>query len=571
MNVSDKVRSSIREGVVERIRLAWRDAFLDSSDEEAKKDFYQTRTALGGFIGEGASCERRNSFFAVLANTNNPMKAKFYALLAKAMQLEGYSPVIINSDHSVDAQRYFRLFGFERYIRLGEYSRSVIHPAEAEAIALTILPRLLSMDSITKCTYMGIPVGTYALSSACRTLKCFPPDLNESPFRESFIKFLIAGVVAARTAVCFFNDYSVSKLLLRDVGYVPNGPFLNVALGRGIDCLAVANGQRRGTWIFKRYNQDNRSEHEFSISPINWPIVTSFPWSSSMNLAVDDELRLRYGESSDVDTRRLQSNKTLMSPEEVRTHLRLDASKKTAVIFSHVSWDGAFFFGEDLYDNFDDWLVSATRCAIDNPNLNWIIKLHPLNVLLHAFDGVGKFQESEMDHLRQLGPLPDHVKIMHSDTPVNTASLFPVIDYGLTVRGTIGLELPCLGIPVLTAGTGRYEGRGFTIDSTDKAVYRSRLADLHNVPRLPPSTVRLARVHYYHLMIRRQVSFEDIAPMTFRQLNEADSSVFNNIDINARSLQDIRSARSIAAFVSWAHRLEDPDFFTDMPSGDPVS
>ena len=34
--------------------------------------------------------------------------------------------------------------------------------------------------------------------------------------------------------------------------------------------------------------------------------------------------------------------------------------------------------------------------------------------------------------------------------------LFKVIDYGITVRGTIGIELPCFGIPVITAGTGRY-------------------------------------------------------------------------------------------------------------------
>jgi hypothetical protein len=131
------------------------------------------------------------------------------------------------------------------------------------------------------------------------------------------------------------------------------------------------------------------------------------------------------------------------------------------------------------------------------------------------------------------------------------------------VRGTIGLELPCLGVPVLTAGTGRYEGRGFTIDSASKEEYLGRLAHLHEAPPLGEESKRLARLHYYNLMLRRQVSFSDIAPMTVRQRNEADSSLFNNIEISARSLDDIRRARSLSQFVEWAHDEEQPDLFEE--------
>jgi hypothetical protein len=45
-------------------------------------------------------------------------------------------------------------------------------------------------------------------------------------------------------------------------------------------------------------------------------------------------------------------------------------------------------------------------------------------------------------------------RLMAADTEINTFSLFKIADYGLTVRGTIGMALPCFGIPVATAGTG---------------------------------------------------------------------------------------------------------------------
>ena len=47
---------------------------------------------------------------------------------------------------------------------------------------------------------------------------------------------------------------------------------------------------------------------------------------------------------------------------------------------------------------------------------------------------------------------------------ISTRSIFGVTDYGITIRGSVGFELPCFGVPVLTAGTGFYSGRGFTID-----------------------------------------------------------------------------------------------------------
>ena len=106
---------------------------------------------------------------------------------------------------------------------------------------------------------------------------------------------------------------------------------------------------------------------------------------------------------------------------------------------------------------------------------------------------------------KRFGRLPAHVKLMDADTPINTFSLFEIADYGLTVRGTIGMELPCFGIPVVTAGTGRYSGRGFTIDPATRRHYHDLLGKLQDVPPLGVEAVRRARLHYYGALSLRPV------------------------------------------------------------------
>ena len=539
--------------------------FFDTTERnrmwETYKDFLTTKRLIGRFIGQGNDYEDTNKYFAVLSMTSVPMKAKFYSLLAKVMQFEGYSPVIINSVKARYAKKYFRLFGFNRYI---EWEKSVNSSADKKEIDLfmsQIMPDELSMQTIKECLFREIPVGIYALSSACRRLKQFPTNLNMPFFKELFTIILRNAIASVIFAERFFASYPVKKILIRDIGYVPNGCILDVALRKNIDCLVVSSAQRLGCWTFKRYTKENYREHEFSISQQDWNLIKNESLTDSMNVAIEREFKGRYMVNSDLDVRRLQYGKREMSPEEIRQRLGLNPSKKTVVIFAHISWDGAFFFGEDLFDNFDDWLLQTTQCAIENTNLNWIVKLHPLNVLKHAYEGKKEFIESEMIFLQQLGSLPPHIKIMHSDTPINSYSLFKIIDYGITVRGTIGLELPCFGIPVLTAGTGRYEGRGFTIDSNSRQSYFSKLRSLHNIPPLDENAVRLARIHFYYLMLRRQVSFEDIAPMEVKALNEAYSNLFDNIYIKASSLDDVKNARSLQAFVNWAHQPNQQDFF----------
>lgn len=125
------------------------------------------------------------------------------------------------------------------------------------------------------------------------------------------------------------------------------------------------------------------------------------------------------------------------------------------------------------------------------------------NILKRSYEKVTR-EYTELNLIqRKIGALPRHVKILPADTDVSTYSLFQSIDFGVTVRGTVGMELACFGVPCLTAGTGRYARLGFTVDSSSVAEYLGHLGSLHLRDPLPKEAIARAKWHAYAAFLLR--------------------------------------------------------------------
>jgi hypothetical protein len=518
---------------------------------ELRKDLTQTRKAVGAWAGKGVEAADPNRLFAIISFTNLPMYAKFQCLVAKAVQLRGFTPVVFTHSSCRYGHEYFRLFGCGRLVMWDEWSKK--HgPSEEEVLQTvrSLLPDQLTLAAIRDIMLRGVQVGKHALSMACRRRIEGNLDLANPDTQKLFRQEFIMAVQSVLTAERFFDKHPVEKMLVRDSGYTPNGAIYEVGLNRGVDCVVMEFGQRRSTWVLKRYTAKTIAQHYFSLSPSTWEKLKKTAWTAELDAKLEKEFAGRYRPDSTDDTRRLQSGKKTKTPGEVRAQLGLDPKKKTAVIFSHVAWDAAFFYGTGLFDDFEDWLFQTVKYVAGNcPHLNWIVKVHPFNVFKLQRETVK--ETSEMRLLAPLMPLPDHVRIMQADTDINTQSLFPLVDYILTVNGTVGMEFPCFGIPAVVAGTGRYDGFGFTLEPPTREDYFKTLRQLQLVPRLSDDQRQLARKHYYHLMVRRQTSFEDSLPMELKRLHEAQSDVTNNVQFTARSLEEFKSSHSVKLLGDW--------------------
>ena len=221
--------------------------------------------------------------------------------------------------------------------------------------------------------------------------------------------------------------------------------------------------------------------HPRSLSAASWEEVEAGPWTAAMEAELEEQFEVRYG-AVDLLSRRLHEHTRRRRGDELATELGLDPAKPNAVLFSHILWDANLFYGDDLFEDQEEWLIETIRSAAANPHLNWIVKLHPANVWKRKLERqTGELPELEAIRSK-LGELPPHVRLLLPDTDVSTLSLFELADFAITIRGTVGVEAPVFGVPVVTGGTSHYSGRGFTLDSATADEYRAQLAGLHEQP-----------------------------------------------------------------------------------------
>lgn len=460
--------------------------------------------------------------------------------LIKALELAGYTPIIITGRDRWFV-RYYQLAGVDEILFWHEFAKG-LDASEIEA-AVT---GLRSFNDLLAFEYAGARAGKYAASTALRYLRLGKLDLESPEMGQHLRRYLGSAMVYARAGQEIVRRVQPEIALSVDPGYTPRGELFDACLAAGIDTITWNSAHKSNVLILKRYTRENRNVHPVSVSDESWCQLRSMEWTDSHRRRLQEELYTNYASGdwySEVGT---QFHKHLMEPEELRQTIGLDPSKRTVVIFPHIFWDGTFFWGKDLFGSYEEWFVETVRAACGNDGLNWVIKVHPANVVKNVRDGVQGEPSEVIAIWKHIGPLPRHVCVIPSESEINTFSLFGIMDYCVTVRGTIGIEAASFGIPVLTAGTGRYDRRGFTIDSDSREEYLQRLACIQEIPALSRAQRELAERFAYGIFVLRPL------PLTTVTLEfQKDAKASSRTRINARTREDWLNAPDLRAVAHW--------------------
>ena len=195
-----------------------------------------------------------------------------------------------------------------------------------------------------------------------------------------------------------------------------------------------------------------------------------------------------------------------------------------------------------MFTSYEEWLKNVLLIAKKITNVNWIIKIHPANIFR---DNIS-LEEKLIN--RVFKKLPQNIKIVKPNTDINTFSFFKSIDYALTVRGTVGCELACYGIPVITAGTGRYSDEGFTIDPKTKREFFNLLINLKKIKKMNSRQVQLARVYTYGSLIARSIKMDGInIDYNFKELSLEKSSLINI----PKNYDDLKKKSDVRKILKW--------------------
>lgn len=494
--------------------------------------------------------------------TDFPYQLKLEGMLAKALELEGCAITMLVLPGTATPRRYHRVFGIDRFVELPDYGGLALDRQAADE-AVRLLAEPLDAAALKDLSFRGAAVGRYVLSTMSRNLHASSVDLDDAEAQGALRTLLPAALRSALAAEALLEELRPDAVLFTERNYSDQGPLSDAALHRGLNVIQFVSALQDEGIVFKRYTEETRGLHPRSLSDKSWAVVRGLPWGDEQERELDEEFSRRYDGSQQV-SRRLQEWTRPYAPDELRTALGLDPAKRTAVVFSHVLWDANMFYGTDLFTDQGEWFVETVRAACRNDRVNWIVKLHPANVWKLRRDGyAGELDETQL--LRQrLGDLPPHVALLRPESDISARSVFDVADWGLTIRGSVGFELPCFGVPVLTAGTGFYSGRGFTVDSETATEYLAHVGRIETIPPLSSDAVELARRHahaLFRLRPTRFTSFRNVVQPLARIGHVFDHDLVPTVQTRA----ELEAAEDLRRFARWAVRSTDEDYLDVDP------
>lgn len=529
------------------------------------------RTFLAGLGAEGPTAEDREDAARLAAWCGTPPPApadaprllllsyqampyalKMEAVLARALQARGWAVSVLASPSSAPFARAYhggalgaKVHCLEDYVSFDASREVDAQVREAVAVGRRSLAELKAL------THFSAPLALHALA----TLSAARPDGVVSADEASLARLgrlLRRSLLLRRAAERFMEAERPALALGIEKGFVGTCEAYYAALARGVDYVQWVGCHEPESIMLKRYRADNQRDHPFSISGRNWARLRAAPWREAMRDQVMAEFERGYRSGAWFRYKSIGAATGFPGRAELQQRLGLDAARKTAVIYSHILSDANLFYGNDLFaGGYEEWLVETVRAAAQNPRVNWVLKIHPANVVRNRRLGY----EGEYGELlalrRAFGEVPAFLRVVRPEDETSPFAFFGITDWGVTVRGTVGLELPCFGVPVLTAGTGRYSGKGFTADSQSAAEYLERLRGIDRIAPLSVEEARLGVLYAYHVFFSRPARYGAILGDTYE--GHAHGRRYRNLELRAATLVEALAhpqARAMADFLA---------------------
>lgn len=379
-----------------------------------------------------------------------------------------------------------------------EYSHIGDYVTESQIGELRRIAEGLSWKDLDTLEYDGINVGKNIKSSITRYYKGAGYNGDPVILRE----FALSGLISQVAATNAFNRREPTNIFMSHGIYVDWGPALRTALKRGIHATCWGGSYLPARFYF-RHPTDYRGDLDFhKLRDSRWQLEIKSPLTEQQSTRVDAYLTARYvkGASFDLKKARTYRGETGL----VRKRYGIEQGRPVWGIMAHVNWDAVTDYAPMLFPDFDSWIEATIEKIRTVTTVDWLVKIHPAEAWFNPNTGV-------QEMIRQRFPsLPDHIHVVGYDDPINALDFYDLVDGAVTVYGTSGLELACMGKPVIVAGRAHYAGKGFTREPATIEEYLVQLESAHIFGPISRSQRQLARHYAYIYFLRRQIPFPPV-------------------------------------------------------------
>jgi hypothetical protein len=460
-------------------------------------------------LARGLPPTSKESLLIVSGRGMNYLWAMIWTILSLAVKAKGRKVYVLTTRHQEHLNQYFRLLDIES-IYLDELEKKSQITMDMQTKRK--IQNATTFKDIENIYYADAPIGQIALSTYSRYHGTGIIDLSDPKVVRSVKNWFNIIYRSMHIAHSIYENFNIKDLFFTEVFMEEYGGFYYAALSQGLNIIRFAGTNRDDAIIVQHLTKDNDRTHHASIAKTSWEIIKKLPYTNHIDNLLMENLHDRYSDKWHR-SKRNQPNTKILGFQEGRKFLGIKPNRKVAVIFSHILYDTLFFFGTDLFNDYATWLIETVQAAIANPKLDWFVKVHPSNIWRGELHSLlkGKYEEEQLIY-NTFGTLPEHVKHVIPYTPLSPLTWFHVADFGITVRGTAGLEMAALGKRVITAGTGRYNGNGFTVDPKNTEEYLGLLAKLPNLPTMPEEEIELAKRYAYAIFRLKPFTLHSVIP-----------------------------------------------------------
>jgi hypothetical protein len=257
--------------------------------------------------------------------------------LIKGLELAGFAPTVV-APRDRWITKYYKLAGVQNLVYWDDY----LDPMDLTQ-AESILAELNSIGSLLAIQSGGARVGRFCASTTLRKLRTGGIDFESPRVRQEVALHLASALNYASAAERIVRELRPKTALFVDRGYTPQGEMFDICLNEGADVVTWNAAHKSNALILKRYVLENRDEHPASLSEESWHRVRTMEWTEQHRQRLQEELYESYASGDWYGEVGTQFNKRILGASELRERLGLDPTKKTAIIFPHILWDGTFF------------------------------------------------------------------------------------------------------------------------------------------------------------------------------------------------------------------------------------
>lgn len=539
-----------------REKAFWRPIYQDYRATWAQTDFLRALTPAVG------ADSKRLLIFAV--DDASIYSLKLFAFVTQSLRARGWKiTVVLRHRGMILGRLYFRCFGIDDFVYLSDIllDREEMLACRQKRDELLSQPR--SLQSVKQWQFQGSWIGPQIIATLSRLQFEGMINFENEQVADLLKRILLSCLEQVVRARKLMQSNNASLAITIEANYAAFGPLVDMAIAHNIPVVQMIQPWRDEALTFWRLSEESRREHPSSVSNETLKRFLGRPWGEKEETMLADLFEGRYGGRWFLQARNQQNTRSYSRGELLKCY-GFQNGKPIAVVFCHVLWDANLFYGKDIFEDYGEWFIETVKAACRNTSVNWLIKTHPVNVWKRSHESVKKDYAEDILIRQHIGALPAHVKIIGAGDDINTVSLFDIMDFAVTVRGTAGMEAPCFGKHCVTAGTGRYSNRGFTLDCHSREQYFARLANLHLQVPMNPDEIQRAKWHALIAFQYRHWTMQS-ARAIFNKL-PTRHPLFQNLEISIYSEKELLEAGDLQKWSVWAEGTE-LDYVDDPIAG----